>query len=35
MPYAFNESYALEALAQARGRRGYRGVSIATNYLCL
>jgi hypothetical protein len=28
MPYAFNESYALEALAQAKGRRGNRGFAI-------
>jgi hypothetical protein len=28
MPYAFNERYGLEALAQAKGRRGNRGLAI-------
>jgi hypothetical protein len=28
MPYAFNESYALKAQAQAKGRRGNRGLAI-------
>jgi hypothetical protein len=28
MPYAFNERYVLEALAQAKGRRGYRDLMI-------